>query len=148
LTVLITDFASSFKPTFLALNDPSDFSYFYDSSGRRTCYVAPERFFTEDSRIAEEKRQIANAVGQDGTGSWLNAGIGKRDGKVTEEMDMFAAGCVLLEMWTDGAGIFTLSELYAYREGKSADLEGILGSLEDSSVRVSGQGFGSGLIEC
>lgn len=137
LTVLVTDFASSFKPTFLPLNDPSDFSYFYDSSGRRTCYIAPERFYTEDSRIAEEKRQAIASVTAEGTGSWLNAGIGKRDGKVTEQMDVFAAGCVLLEMWTDGASIFTLSELYGYREGKYNELDGILGSLEDASVRVS-----------
>lgn len=73
----------------------------------------------------------------EGTGSWLNAGIGKRDGKVTEQMDVFAAGCVLLEVWTDGASIFTLSELYGYRKGKYQELEGILGSLEDVSVRVS-----------
>ena len=73
----------------------------------------------------------------EGTGSWLNAGVGKRDGKVTEEMDVFGAGCVLLEMWTDGASIFTLSELYAYREGKYSELEAILGSVEDASVRVS-----------
>jgi phosphoinositide-3-kinase regulatory subunit 4 len=51
-------------------------------------------------------------------------------------MDVFAAGCVLLEMWTDGASIFTLSELYGYREGKYNELEGILRSLEDGSVRV------------
>lgn len=138
LSVLITDFASSFKPTFLPLNDPSDFSYFYDSSGRRTCYIAPERFYTEDSKIAEEKRQLlhSNNPLQEGTGSWLNAGIGKRDGKVTEQMDVFAAGCVLLEMWTDGAGVFTLSELYAYREGKSGDLEALLNGLQETSVRV------------
>jgi phosphoinositide-3-kinase regulatory subunit 4 len=135
--VFITDFASSFKPTFLPLNDPSDFSYFYDSSGRRTCYIAPERFYTEDSPIAEEKRQAIASITAEGTGSWLNAGIGKRDGKVTEQMDIFAAGCVLLEMWADGASVFTLSEMYAYREGKYSELDGVLASIEDLSVRVS-----------
>ena len=52
-------------------------------------------------------------------------------------MDVFGAGCVLLEMWTDGASIFTLSELYAYREGKYSELDAILSSVEDASVRVS-----------
>lgn len=131
LSVLITDFASAFKPTYLPLNDPSDFSYFYDSAGRRTCYIAPERFYTEDSKIAEEKRAATAILTTE------NTGVGKRDGKVTEKMDVFSAGCVLLEMWTDGAAFFTLSELYAYREGRSADLEALLSSLPDRSVRVS-----------
>jgi len=27
-------------------DNPADFSYFFDSSGRRICYIAPERFFS------------------------------------------------------------------------------------------------------
>ena len=144
LNIHITDFASSFKPTYLPLNDPSDFSYFYDSSGRRTCYIAPERFYTDDSKIAAEKRSIqaqasthADLGGMSGSASWLGAGIGKRDGKVTEEMDMFSIGCSLLEMWTDGASVFTLSELYNYREGQTAAVDNLLNSLEDETVKVS-----------
>lgn len=37
------DFAS-FKPTFLPMDNPADYSYFFDTSRRRTCYIAPERF--------------------------------------------------------------------------------------------------------
>jgi len=55
---------------------------------------------------------------------------------VTEEMDVFSAGCVLAELWTDGRTVFNLSELFAYREG-SVGLEGILDNVEDISVRVS-----------
>ena len=40
--VLITDFAT-FKPTYLPEDNPADFSYFFDTSRRRTCYIAPER---------------------------------------------------------------------------------------------------------
>ena len=43
LWVLLTDIAS-FKPTFLPDDNPADFSYFFDTSRRRLCYVAPERF--------------------------------------------------------------------------------------------------------
>ncbi|KAG8212699.1 hypothetical protein J437_LFUL019599 [Ladona fulva] len=39
--VLLTDFAS-FKPTYLPEDNPADFSYFFDTSRRRTCYIAPE----------------------------------------------------------------------------------------------------------
>lgn len=41
--VLLVDFAS-FKPTFLPQDNPADYSYFFDTSRRRTCYIAPERF--------------------------------------------------------------------------------------------------------
>ncbi len=41
--VFLTDFAS-FKPTFLPEDNPAEFSYFFDTSRKRTCYVAPERF--------------------------------------------------------------------------------------------------------
>lgn len=61
--------------------------------------------------------------------------FGKRDGRITEEMDVFSAGCVLAEMWTDGRTVFNLSELYAYREG-TVDLEGLLGNIDDDDVKV------------
>lgn len=41
--VLLVDFAS-FKPTFLPEDNPADYSYFFDTSRRRACYIAPERF--------------------------------------------------------------------------------------------------------
>mgnify|MGYP002718827671 CR=1 FL=1 len=130
LTVLLTDFSSSFKPTHLPLDDPSDFSFYFDTSSRRTCYIAPERFYTADSKLAQDKKNAAETEKE----SW-----GKRDGKVTEEMDVFSAGCVLAEMWTDGRTVFNLSELYAYREG-SIGLEGILDNIEDVPVKVSSPG--------
>lgn len=41
--LLLADFAT-IKPTTLPENDPADFTYFFDTSRRRTCYLAPERF--------------------------------------------------------------------------------------------------------
>lgn len=46
--VLLADFAS-FKPTFLPEDNPADYSYFFDTSRRRTCYIAPERFVKTQS---------------------------------------------------------------------------------------------------
>lgn len=128
LGVLLTDFSSSFKPTYLPLDDPSDFSFYFDTSSRRTCYIAPERFYASDSRLAEEKKAVAAANDVD---AW-----NKRDGRVTEEMDVFSAGCVIAEMWTDGRVVFNLSELYAYKSG-DIGLNGILDNIGDESVRVS-----------
>jgi len=41
--ILLSDFAS-FKPTYLPEDNPADYTYFFDTSRRRTCYIAPERF--------------------------------------------------------------------------------------------------------
>lgn len=47
--ILLSDFAS-FKPTYLPEDNPADYTYFFDTSRRRTCYIAPERFVDDDIR--------------------------------------------------------------------------------------------------
>ncbi|KAJ7198728.1 kinase-like domain-containing protein, partial [Mycena pura] len=88
--VYLSDFAS-YKATYLPLDDPSDFSFFFDTSGRRICYIAPERFYTA-AEISAKKSKIA-----------MDENEGKRDGKVTESMDCFSAGCVIAEVFLEGA---------------------------------------------
>ena len=41
---LLADFAP-YKPARLPADNPAEFSYFFDTGGRRRCYVAPERFY-------------------------------------------------------------------------------------------------------
>ena len=125
LTVMLTDFSSAFKPIYLPLDDPSDFSFYFDTSSRRTCYIAPERFYAADSETAKKRAQKTKTDDE----------IGNKDGRVTEEMDVFSCGCVLAELWTDGRAVFNLSELFAYRAG-SLGLEGLLDNIEDIHVRV------------
>lgn len=128
LTVMLTDFSSAFKPVYLPLDDPSEFSFFFDTSSRRTCYIAPERFYSADSKQARKKGDRGRmAPGEE---------IENLDGKVTEEMDVFSCGCVLAELWTDGRAVFNLSELFAYRGG-TLELDALLDNIDDSSVRVS-----------
>lgn len=143
LSVYITDFASSFKQVYLPLNDPSDFNFYFGTSGRRTCYIAPERFYSEDSDIAKQKAQNraeAEAGVSASNGAGFNGGIDsgpelfKRDGKVTEAMDVFSLGCVIAELWRDGAPIFTLMQLFKYREG-SFDVEPALAEIADHDIR-------------
>ncbi|KAH7928336.1 ARM repeat-containing protein [Leucogyrophana mollusca] len=127
--VYLTDFAAPYKPTFLPLDDPADFSFFFDMSGRRTCYVAPERFYTASSNpeVSARKSKLGEEVfGLDGSG--------RRDGKVTEAMDCFSAGCVIAEMFLEGASLFTLSQLFKYREGEY-NVDGQLSAIEDEGVR-------------
>ncbi|KAG8768849.1 Serine/threonine-protein kinase [Ceratobasidium sp. 428] len=117
--IYITDFASS-KPTFLPEDDPSDFALFFDSSGRRTCYIAPERFYAASSEIAAQKAERERQS--------------RRDGDVTEAMDVFSMGCVIAELFTEGTPTFTLSQLYKYRAGE-INPESHLVGLEDSGVK-------------
>jgi phosphoinositide-3-kinase regulatory subunit 4 len=127
--VFLSDFAP-YKPTYLPLDDPADFAFFFDTSGRRTCYLAPERFFAADDLAAAPRKQ--RLPEDDAAG----IGAGRRDGKVTEAMDVFGAGCVLAELFRDGAPLFTLAQLFRYRAGElSVDTQ--LGEIEDEGVRVS-----------
>lgn len=88
----LSDFSSSFKPVTLPLDNPADFSYFFDTSGRRTCYLAPERFLAEGDKFDPNAR-------------------------LTWAMDIFSAGCVIAELFLEGP-IFNLSQLFKYRKEK------------------------------
>lgn len=122
--VYLTDFAP-YKPTYLPLDDPSDFSFYFDTSGRRTCYIAPERFYTaaNNPEISARKSKLSMAGNE-----------GKRDGKVTEAMDCFSAGCVIAELFLEGAPLFTLSQLFKYREGEYS-IDHQLNTIDDAGVR-------------
>ena len=104
----LTDYSSTFKKTYLPEDNPADFSYYFDTSGRRTCYLAPERFLA-----AGEK--------DDGRG-------------VTWAMDIFSAGCVIAELFLE-APIFNLSQLYKYRKGEYDPEYGHLSKVQDEDVR-------------
>ncbi|KAK4050158.1 Serine/threonine-protein kinase [Microbotryomycetes sp. JL201] len=117
--VYLTDLAS-FKPTYLPLDDPSTFSYYFDTSSRRTCYIAPERFCTSDSDTAKRKATLE---------------FGARDGKITQSMDVFSLGCVLAELWMEGTPPFTLSQLFKYREGQYSP-ETYLAEIDDQDIRI------------
>ncbi|TFL03877.1 hypothetical protein BDV98DRAFT_525538, partial [Pterulicium gracile] len=121
--VYITDFAS-YKPTYLPLDDPSDFSFYFDTSGRRTCYLAPERFYTDEGnpKISAKKSKLLMAEED-----------ARKDGKLTEAMDCFSVGCVIAELFME-APLFTLSQLYKYRAGE-VNVDAQLATLEDSGMR-------------
>ncbi|KAI9803342.1 MAG: Serine/threonine-protein kinase [Piccolia ochrophora] len=105
----LADFSSSFKPTFLPEDNPADFSYYFDTSGRRTCYLAPERFL-----VAGE--------------------LGGKKGKVDGAMDVFSVGCVIAELFVESP-IFSLSQLYKYRKGEYDPAHAHLSRIEDKEIR-------------
>lgn len=81
--LFLIDF-SPYKPTYLPADNPSDFSIFFDTSGKRKCCLAPERFVKGDVAGSNELKP---------------------------EMDVFSAGCVLAELFSDGASVFEYSDV-------------------------------------
>lgn len=104
--VFLTDFAF-FKPTYLPENNPADFSYFFDTSFRRTCYLAPERFHSPSV---------------------------SRTGPVTDAMDIFSLGCVIAELFLEGAPLFDLSQLLRYKTGEY-DPSVLVDRIDDIEIR-------------
>ncbi|KAA8534941.1 hypothetical protein F0562_029843 [Nyssa sinensis] len=106
----LADFAS-FKPTYIPHNDPSDFSFFFDTGGRRRCYIAPERFYEHGDEM-----QVT------------------QDEPLKASMDIFAVGCVIAELFLEGQPLFELSQLLAYRRGQY-DPGQHLEKIPDSGIR-------------
>ncbi|XP_076085974.1 phosphoinositide 3-kinase regulatory subunit 4-like isoform X1 [Mytilus galloprovincialis] len=123
--LLLSDFAS-FKPVYLPEDNPSDFSYFFDTSRRRTCYVAPERFVEGGWKTAEVGGQTANLDITDSSDV--------KKGELTPAMDIFSAGCVITELFTEGTPPFDLSQLLAYINGEYSPWK-VLEKIDDGSIR-------------
>ncbi|XP_015367758.1 PREDICTED: phosphoinositide 3-kinase regulatory subunit 4 [Diuraphis noxia] len=100
--VLLTDIAS-YKPTYLPDDNPADYSFFFDTSRRRLCYIAPERFVKTSAELSNQLLPSEDHV---------------KKGELTPAMDIFSTGCALAEMFTDGRPPFDLSQLLAYRNGE------------------------------
>lgn len=105
----LADFSSSYKPAHLPEDNPADFSFYFDLSGRRTCYLAPERFL---------------AAGQ----------LPEGEGNVNWAMDIFSVGCVIAELFLE-APIFSLSQLFKYRQGEYNPEHAHLSKIQDSNIR-------------
>lgn len=105
----LTDFTGSFKPVKLPDDNPSIYSYCFDQSGRRTGYIAPERFVPPD----EAKRE---------------------GGMLTWSMDIFSAGCVIAEMFLESP-ILNLSQLFKYRRGEYDPVISHLSRIPDQGLR-------------
>jgi len=61
--VYLTDLSSAYKPVMLIEDYPADFSFFFDTTGRRTCYIAPERFRRHDVSDQDSFKNAVRACG-------------------------------------------------------------------------------------
>ncbi|KAF9174249.1 Serine/threonine-protein kinase, partial [Mortierella sp. AD010] len=117
--VYLSDFAG-YKPTFLPEDNPADFSFFFDTSSRRTCYLAPERFYKPG--VDTEKQKQAEDPGN------IFAGL-------TAAMDIFSVGCVIAELFSEGTPIFSLSQMFKYRSGEY-DPSTYINKIEDDHIKA------------
>ena len=76
---LITD------QVYLDKENPTAFRLFFDTTGRRKCCIAPERF--------------------------VKGGVRQGVNSLRPEMDIFSAGCVLAELFSDGSSVLKYSDL-------------------------------------
>ncbi|KAK6030870.1 HEAT repeat protein [Ostertagia ostertagi] len=122
-------------------DNPSSFTFFFDTSRHQHCYLAPERFLSsvEYELIHKEKGD-----------EWLF-------GSLQPSMDLFAVGCVVYELLHDsGKPPFSYGELCHYQRMSSSDAASFLERLlqdiasqfrpllklllnRDPSLRVSAQ---------
>ncbi|CAO0789210.1 unnamed protein product [Mucor circinelloides] len=109
-----------YKPTYLPENNPADFSFFFDTSHRRTCYIAPERFYKAGTDIDQRMKMMAE---NDFTS------------ELTPEMDIFSVGCVIAELFLEGTPPFTLPQLFKYRSGEYSP-NASLDQIEDDNIRA------------
>ncbi|XP_050537002.1 phosphoinositide 3-kinase regulatory subunit 4 [Daktulosphaira vitifoliae] len=115
--VLLTDIAS-YKPTYLPDDNPADYSFFFDTSRRRLCYIAPERFIKSSTEVNNQLLPSEDI----------------KKGELTPAMDIFSAGCAIAEMFTDGHPPFDLSQLLAYRNGEY-DPSTYIDTIDDQGIK-------------
>ena len=96
----LTDFGI-FKPELLPMTDPSIFNFYFDSSRRRACNIAPERF-VEDQKLKSD--QAGNKILSD-----------------LKMVDTFSAGCCIYELLT-GKPLFTLAEILNYKNSQNKEI--------------------------
>lgn len=121
----LTDFSSAFKPTRLPEDNPATFSIFFDTTGRRICYVAPERFSTSAELKDHETDDKMDHYEKARMEQWH---------KVDWAMDIFSVGCVIAELFTEKP-TFTLSQLFKYKKGEYDPTHTTLNNIKDEGIR-------------
>ncbi|CCF59201.1 hypothetical protein KAFR_0G01670 [Kazachstania africana CBS 2517] len=110
--VSLSDFASQIKPVYLPEDNPGEYSFYFDTSKRRICYVAPERFDSKLNELQKSKRF-----------------------KVTKEMDIFSMGCCIAELFAEDDPIFNLSQLFKYKAGDYKIIEYLDAHFESDEMK-------------
>ena len=130
--VVILDIASyKAHAALLPDDDPSEYLYYYqqeaqqhDNSSQREkrCYLAPERFYSPKT-----------------TTSYYPSSSDTNTMTLTKAMDVYSAGCIVLETWLNGERALDLGDLMDYRKEESIppSLQQKLSKIESSHLRAA-----------
>ncbi|KAJ2333914.1 Serine/threonine-protein kinase, partial [Coemansia sp. RSA 2681] len=124
----LADFAP-FKPTYLPADDPAEFNFYFDSSGRQCCCIAPERFYEAGSSIAAQLTAAAAGPAKGGQQQQQQQQLA-----LQASMDIFSLGCVIAELFLDGNPVFSLSRLLQYRSGGGVAASALVGGIGDAEI--------------
>ncbi|KAL6942136.1 hypothetical protein ACO0QE_003302 [Hanseniaspora vineae] len=94
--VMLTDFSKNIKPVFIPEDNPNEYSFYFNTSQRTACYLAPERF--NNKKLNRSSDEFAG---------------------LTKEMDIFSAGCCIFEIFKEASKpLFTFSEIFKYKNNE------------------------------
>ena len=97
-----------YKPAFLEAKNPLTFELYYDNTETRDCCIAPERFVEGPNPSSSEAASSANPSSVGATGG------------ITQNHEIFSAGCIVAQLLCDRA-IFKLTNVLDLRAAKSVD---------------------------
>lgn len=109
-------------------DNPADYSFFFDTSRRRTCYVAPERFVDDSSNSG--RLGISQSMDIFSLGC-VATYICKYNAEI-----ILLSRCVIGELFTDGRQLFDLSQLLEFRGKHSEYTPETLLKKVDKPIRV------------
>lgn len=160
--VVLLDISSYKAHTTLPDDDPSEYLYYFQdhhhqhSSDEQTqtssdatteggakkvsrnrekrCYIAPERFVS--SRVANNSETPPQTMAT--TTSSTTQPFSKYN-QLTPAMDIFSAGCVVMELWLNGERALDLGDLMQYRRQSTLvpQLQEKLNRIESSALRAA-----------
>jgi phosphoinositide-3-kinase regulatory subunit 4 len=131
--LVLVDIASYKARTALPDDDPSQYLYYfqeavYNMDGTNTtprekrCYLAPERFYTPNPHDAHDIMEKEE----------------QQQPPLTTAMDVFSAGCIIMETFLNGERALDLGDLMEYRKTNSSQtLQQKLNKIEFSAVRAA-----------
>jgi phosphoinositide-3-kinase regulatory subunit 4 len=107
----------------------------------KRCYLAPERFYTPgNNRNKGDERGDASGSASAASSSTKTASSSKPTAQMlTPAMDIFSAGCVIMETFLNGERAFDLGDLMEYRQRKAytPTLQQKLNKIEFSALRAA-----------
>jgi phosphoinositide-3-kinase regulatory subunit 4 len=107
----------------------------------KRCYLAPERFYTpgNNRNKGDERGDTSASVSAASSSTKISSSSKSTAQMLTPAMDIFSAGCVIMETFLNGERAFDLGDLMEYRQRKAytPTLQQKLNKIEFSALRAA-----------